>query len=328
MLIFGPPIEANLNPSQPHKLQKLQEDLKQQEVVIGKLQVQLGQLENTLGKHHQQFLHAQNVQKELELQLLKITKEQKTLGKLIMQQQQEGKKLLQGLLLQKLYQRPDQNVLMMQQMLILSLQKEQEKLIQLDKDHHQNQQVLEVVQRNWKNWRLREQSLLGAIEKLEKSREAAISATLNAESQRHRLQVNKDLLFAQQHQKRQGTPSLDFSSKFAFPISGHLKMEHQKKGLNFEFQGKMPVIASQNGRVIFQGSLSTYGKVVMIDHGNQMRSVLLGDFGPSVAKGDTVQKGDIIGYTVNLENRPGKIYFEIRNNEKIEDTILLMEKYL
>jgi murein DD-endopeptidase MepM/ murein hydrolase activator NlpD len=63
----------------------------------------------------------------------------------------------------------------------------------------------------------------------------------------------------------------------------------------------------------------------MIDHGNNTRTVILGDMEISVKKGEMVRKGSIIGHTKGDSSKEGNLYFEVRNKDKVQKTISLME---
>lgn len=121
------------------------------------------------------------------------------------------------------------------------------------------------------------------------------------------------------------------SGEFIPPIVQALGIDYQKKGVTFNFQGKNEVHAPKGGRVVYTGSLASYGNVLMIDHGNDTRTVLLGQFDYSVKNGDSIQASQIVGYT-NPRNSnglgDGKIYFEVRKNNLAQNTYLLLDKRL
>jgi septal ring factor EnvC (AmiA/AmiB activator) len=84
-----------------------------------------------------------------------------------------------------------------------------------------------------------------------------------------------------------------------------------KKGV--ELLGRAPsqiVHAVAAGKVVFAGSLPTYGQVTIVDHGEHFYS-LSGQLGKMLLKtGDAVRLGDAIGET-DASGRP--LYFEIRS---------------
>jgi hypothetical protein len=116
---------------------------------------------------------------------------------------------------------------------------------------------------------------------------------------------------------------------FYSPIAIHQDIEHQKKGVTFTFQGKNEVRATKSGKIVYTGALANYGNVVMIDHGKEIRSVILGQFDFLVKNGDHVKDSELIGYTKSRASNglgDGKIYFEVRKNNLAQNTYLLLDK--
>ena len=103
-------------------------------------------------------------------------------------------------------------------------------------------------------------------------------------------------------------------------------MEYGKKGVTYKFNSRQLVKTSRGGKVIHTGSLSTYGNVVMVDHGNEVKSIYLGQFLPSVKKGQSVVPGESLGKTFDVAKNEGKLYFEVRKKNKAQNTILLLDK--
>ena len=124
------------------------------------------------------------------------------------------------------------------------------------------------------------------------------------------------------------TPSKE-SGDFISPIATFLGMEYQKKGVTFNFKGKNKVRATKDAKVVYTGALANYGNVLMIDHGNDTRSVILGQFEYTVKKGDAVKASEIVGMTMDKVHgtlSDGKLYFEVRKNNLAQNTYLLLDK--
>ena len=126
---------------------------------------------------------------------------------------------------------------------------------------------------------------------------------------------------------KKGTKLRNRLGVFSPPLESHASMDFRKKGVTFLFGKKQPVRAARAGKVIHKGELSTFGNVVMIDHGKETISVCLGDFNPKLAKGSFVKEGDILGYTmIKKRGSPGKLYFEVRQKDKAQATIHLLDE--
>ena len=78
---------------------------------------------------------------------------------------------------------------------------------------------------------------------------------------------------------------------------GKLIGESYHKGLDLAKYRHAPVVAANDGRVVFTGQLKVYGNAVVIDHGYGVFTLYghMNDF--SVKEGQEVKKGEIIGHT-------------------------------
>lgn len=112
---------------------------------------------------------------------------------------------------------------------------------------------------------------------------------------------------------------------FKKPIFDFVAMNSSEKGVTFKYQAVQPILATNSGKVVFAGELASYGQVLMIDHGNDLRSVLLGKFETRVKKNDSVSVGDTLATTVMDSSEPQNLYFEIRKKNVAQNTILWLE---
>ncbi|MBI2521966.1 MAG: peptidoglycan DD-metalloendopeptidase family protein [Bdellovibrio sp.] len=100
------------------------------------------------------------------------------------------------------------------------------------------------------------------------------------------------------------------------PLESYGQSRITKKGMTLHFRDKVAILAPANGRVAYLGQLGNLGDVVIIDHGQEYRSILLGKASYIIGIGDTLTKGDVIGHAkVDSLNdiATGQIYFEIRH---------------
>lgn len=112
---------------------------------------------------------------------------------------------------------------------------------------------------------------------------------------------------------------------FHRPVDDFLGYTPSAKGVTFKYQAIQPVRAVGGGKVVFAGDLSTYGQVLLIDHGNDLRTVLLGKMNVRVRKDEHVRDGDILGYTINDSREPQNLYFEVRKKNTAQNTILWLD---
>jgi murein DD-endopeptidase MepM/ murein hydrolase activator NlpD len=115
---------------------------------------------------------------------------------------------------------------------------------------------------------------------------------------------------------------------FSTPIKNFIEVTNSSKGVTFTFSEVSQVVAPGAGEVVFAGELSTYGNVVMIDHGDEIRTVLLGNFLPKVRKHDKIGVGDLIGYTEVIPQKKNTLYFEVRKKNVAQNTVRYLNKNL
>lgn len=110
------------------------------------------------------------------------------------------------------------------------------------------------------------------------------------------------------------------------PLKKFDRMEETPQGVNFYFSSNRPIHSVSSGKVVYTGQLANYGTVIMIKHDDDLRSVILGPFESKVARGDMLQKGELIGYASvkGLTDQEKKIYIELRKKE----TPLMTAQYL
>lgn len=112
---------------------------------------------------------------------------------------------------------------------------------------------------------------------------------------------------------------------FAFPVEDFLAKTPSPKGVTFKYQSIQPVKAVGDGKIVFAGDLASYGQVVLIDHGNDLRTVLLGKMSIKVKKNDAVRSGDVLAYTITDSKEAQNLYFEVRKKNTAQNTILWLE---
>ncbi len=112
---------------------------------------------------------------------------------------------------------------------------------------------------------------------------------------------------------------------FANPVEDFITYTASPKGVTFKYQAIQAIKAVGEGRVVFAGDLASYGQVLLIDHGNDLRTVLLGRMNIKVKKNDSVTEGEVLAYTVNDISGPQNLYFEVRKKNTAQNTILWLE---
>ncbi len=111
-------------------------------------------------------------------------------------------------------------------------------------------------------------------------------------------------------------------SRYFGTQAGSFGITIQSTGLDFAIEKTTKVRAIYPGVIIYADKMAGYGKIIIIDHGQQYYSLYAGLTKFLKVKGDTVKAGDFIGYTpIN-----GTMHFEIRHKSKPLDPALWLNK--
>ncbi|MBT3983620.1 MAG: peptidoglycan DD-metalloendopeptidase family protein [Bacteriovoracaceae bacterium] len=108
--------------------------------------------------------------------------------------------------------------------------------------------------------------------------------------------------------------------KLDLPMRVFSRKKYKKKGVELFYKGVKPIYSIGKGRIIYIGDLSNYGNVILVDHGEDIRSVILGDLDIQVKKGDFVDHGSILGYTLDTGRKKSPLYFEIRRKNMAQNS--------
>jgi murein DD-endopeptidase MepM/ murein hydrolase activator NlpD len=106
----------------------------------------------------------------------------------------------------------------------------------------------------------------------------------------------------------------------SLPLKSFSSVSKSKKGITFKFNETLPISAPKGGKVAYSGELASYGNVIIIDHGKDIRSVFFGDINSKVKKGSLIKTGQLLGYTDASYGEQKSLYYEIRKKNKVQNT--------
>ncbi len=100
----------------------------------------------------------------------------------------------------------------------------------------------------------------------------------------------------------------------------------KRKGVVLRARARAPVVAPFDGRVLFAGPFRSYGRILVIDHGEGYHSLLAGLGRVDVELGQGLLAGEPVGVTSSPEGggRPD-LYVEIRHNGDPIDPLLWLD---
>lgn len=326
-----------------------------QNKMIQEMTKEVGNVELSLGVQNKKYLKLAEERAKIEETLSVARKNADLDNQNLKKNYDETKQILMGVLLNKLEKNESSSDLLSRKILIENLQR---RLTDLDGIMKANKSVQDDVDRLYlrlEDSMSTERELVAIMNELEQ-RKKELRASLEIEGQKKQeaqsrfdetknmqalervtLQKNRlreklqDVQITEEVKIPSQTPETlqTYGGYFQAPIGVYQGIDYAKKGVTFNFQGKNEVRAPKGGKVVYTGSLASYGNVLMIDHGNDTRTVLLGQFDYSVKNGDPITASQIVGYTNPRSQNSlgdGKIYFEVRKNNLAQNTYLLLDK--
>lgn len=137
-----------------------------------------------------------------------------------------------------------------------------------------------------------------------------------------KLRARKKLVKTKRRKTRKASTAKAEVADFfmSLPLNSFSSVTKSKKGITFKFNENLPITAPMMGKIAYSGELASYGNVIIIDHGKEVRSVFFGDIKTKVKKGGLVQTGDVLGYTDATYGEEKSLYYEIRKKNKVQNT--------
>lgn len=103
------------------------------------------------------------------------------------------------------------------------------------------------------------------------------------------------------------------TSGFGFRVDPYTGLQQMHNGRDISANIGAPVVATGDGQVVWAGPQGAYGNVIMIDHGHNLTSLYAHLSEMSVAVGDFVERGRLIGKVGNTGRSTGPhLHYEVR----------------
>lgn len=141
------------------------------------------------------------------------------------------------------------------------------------------------------------------------------------------LNQNESAIDGQMEPKKGNAPPNSFAAqkgKLSLPVEGHVTKKNiggPMPGIIIEAPFGTEIRAVFDGRVIYCDTLPGYGKVLIIDHGDNYYSLTAQAAQFFKSKGDKVIEGDIIGIVGSGHLVSEGIYFELRHGKTQKDPL-------
>ena len=313
------------------KSRNLKNQINQHERTILKIKKKIEEMEKNLVSSNSHYLKMEKEKTRLEGKLFQANLKIKKVKENVEAELVNSQKILNALVINQLSENKTSKEILREKLLqklvvskIKKLKSNQKTLKKLENDIYA--QTNKLNENYYTSKKLAE-----ILSQLEFDKKTLANSYLKEVEQKEKLQ-GKYLKIQRTEKKRRRKKNRKKVAKskvklqFLNPIKNFLSTKYDKKGVTYKFQGNRDIFSTQSGKVVYSGPLSTYGNVLMIDHGNDTHSVILGKLKTQVAKGDTVVKGQTVGKTNSLNGETGSIYFEVRHKKQAQNTIKLIEK--
>jgi murein DD-endopeptidase MepM/ murein hydrolase activator NlpD len=319
--------------SAPTSLATFRSQLAKQQAVVLEFKQRLTTLEGQLGRDNSDLLSLLKVGEDLEREIAFLSERVVITHKQIGQQREQAVKEYNQLMIYLVDRNQDASTLVLTRAMSKRLE---QKISQLGKAEVAERQVatqLELLTTALQSNLLKREQVGNRLGNLEQEKNRTAQSYLSAVKRRVELNDKlADLERSGQKKRRKKSikkAAVKISAKLSAPLGQFISKQHKSKGITYRYKGVRPVMATGDGEVVYLGELSTYGNLLIINHGNKTRSILLGEFTPKVKKGRKIKRGELIGYTSRLASTvgdEGQLYFEVRQGEIIQNTALLLDR--
>ncbi|MBY0516877.1 MAG: peptidoglycan DD-metalloendopeptidase family protein [Bacteriovoracaceae bacterium] len=285
---------------------------------IMQLGARLNALERNLGQHNDKYLAAIERIRLLETD---VTTYQQRLSQLKTEATKREQELASILRAQALAMVEDEVVVNSEYQKLT--EENRQKAQSVSKEISALEKIVEEFQTRLTQLKQDEQDLLKLSSDLEQKKQQMTEVYLAKLEERQKLesQAEKSRISTRLNTfKKSESLGLNIPShlKFSSPLANYADAVVSEKGVTYKFGQLQPLLAPRDGRVVYNGELASYGKVLMIDHGEDIRTVFLGRFSSELQKNQSVKAGDTLGHT---DTDADSLYFEVRKKNVAQKTI-------
>lgn len=323
--LFGLVLGLNIFLSSPTgfaKVKELKQKLTKYSHQISKLEAEINQIDKELANKNDLFLKDQAHLTSMESTLKQKRAALEESAQAISNQYQKAQKSYRLFLLQSTEGETEDDLVMRK----IYEEVLKSKIASLSQSQSESKTILARIselEQQVTHLKKSEGSLYSYIIDLENKKKGVGETYLSLMEEHNSLQQELDKLMARENARKTVAKKKLKKSRhqlLSLPLDSFDQIKKGKKGLTLTYKGVVPVKAPGTGRVIYVGELASYGQVIMVDHGQQVKSVLLGDLSIRVKKGETVKNNQILGYTISDKEISKSLYFEVRKKNQVQNT--------
>jgi murein DD-endopeptidase MepM/ murein hydrolase activator NlpD len=312
-------------------VKKLKDQLSKRSNEVFTLGAKIRSLDKTLGSKNDDYLSNMNRVQKLEAVVTELKQKLEVNAGQIAKEYKNTKKLWEYYLINQ-QDKESEDYIYRRKLLLDVMAKQAKNLKQAQAQSKELLVTLESYDQQLGDYRNNSDTLYELISKLENDKKDLSKKYLNQLDAKNELEEELELAVAKRrayNKKKKTTSKSNVEAipvKLMLPLRNYLSYKGSSKGMTFKYKKVAPVHATERGKIVYSGELSSYGKVIMIDHGHDIRSVILGDLNIKATKGSVVKKGDILGYVNSDAGITKTLYYEVRKKNIAQNTVQLLKK--
>ena len=311
---------SNISFATSRSINTLKDKISNQSGKISKLAAEIRDIDFKISSSNTDYLVRM---KEIEGVEFKITEAKKDLlnsANLISKEYKVTKKLFDNYLLESSDLTSDESLFLKSTYIKLL----KNKLTRLQESQKSSSQLLVMMNELDKTLAVKkrdEEVVYTLIMDLEKKKKEVGESYISLMEFKNRNQEKLDKIIAKKRAyKKVKRKKTNIKFQLELPLRSFTSIHPSREGVTFKYKETTPIRAPGSGKVVYSGELASYGKVLIIDHGKDIRSVLLGDIVSKVDKNQIVAKNQIIGYTIADIGMIKSLYYEIRKKNIAQNT--------
>ena len=300
---------------------KLKNKLANESAAVTKIAAQIRDLEKKLGHKNDGYLESVALIEKLEVKIQKLKGTLTQNADDISKEYKRSQKALNLYLLESIDEENDESLLHKK----IYLELLSKKLVSLKGAEERSNSLLDSInlyEQQLTKTRAEEESIYEVIVDLENQKKEMSQSYVSTLESKNRYESALDKIKAKVIAKSKisgrSTRSLlkDSLIPMITPLDDYIELVQNRDAIILKYKDTLQLKAPAAGKIVYTGELANYGKLIMIDHGNDIKSVLLGDINIKVTRGSSVAQGQLLGYTVSDPGVVKSLHYEIRKKSK------------
>lgn len=320
---------SNFNASANVSVNELRDNLSKKSNEVFKLGAKIRSLDKKLGRNNDSYLSNISKIKKIEDTISGLRNSIRNYESNVKTEFQNINKTLQYYLINQ-QESNDEDYLYRKEILKELITKQSNKYKKTKNESKKLLNLLSSYENQLEEYKTNSENIYQLIVDLENEKKDLSKSYLNKLDQKNEIEEKLEITLSRNKvYKKTNTAKVswdEISLRPQLPLKDYLSYKGSKKGVTFKYNKVSPLVATESGKIVYSGELSSYGKVIMIDHGYNLRTVLLGDINIKVKKDDVVSKGEILGHLNSESGITKTLYYEIRQKNIAQNTLNLLKK--